>query len=122
MFLRAFVSTICRARCALHVIALITPTAMTIGAMAQEQAAQFALECALKETAVITMIEDHGAAGDLSADLLGQAGLTMLRARLTCYHGHVSDALALYQSILDLGPVASPPPAIAVGAGTVGAH
>ena len=77
-------------------------------ATAQARAEPFALECALKETAAITVIEDHGAAEDLSADRLGEAGLTMLRARSACYHGHIREALALYQSILDLGPAASP--------------
>jgi hypothetical protein len=33
--------------------------------------------------------------------------MTMLRARLICYEGRVVEALALYESILDLGPVAS---------------
>jgi hypothetical protein len=80
---------------------------MTISAMAQGQAGQFAQECALKEVAVITLIEDHGTAEDLPADRLGEAGLTMLRARLVCYEGRVGEALALYDSILDLGPVAS---------------
>jgi hypothetical protein len=32
------------------------------------QTLQFAEECALKETAVINLIEDHGAAEDLPAD------------------------------------------------------
>jgi hypothetical protein len=88
-------------------LALVASLAMTIGAMAQGQAAQFARECALKETTVITLIEDHGAAEDLPADRLGDAGLTMLRARLACYEGRVGEALALYESIFDLGPVAS---------------
>jgi hypothetical protein len=81
--------------------------AMSISAMAQGQAGQFARECARMEITVITTIEDHGAVGDLSADRLGDAGLTMLRARAACYQGRVGEALALYQSILDLGPVAS---------------
>jgi hypothetical protein len=68
---------------------LIAAVAMTIGATAQAQAGQFARECALKETMVITLIEDHAAAEDLPADRLGDAGLTMLRARLACYEGRV---------------------------------
>jgi len=91
----------------LPALALVAFLAVTISAMAQGQAGQFARECALKETTVITLIEDHGAAEDLPADRLGAAGLTMLRARLTCYEGRVAEALALYESILDLGPVAS---------------
>ena len=81
--------------------------AMAINAVAQGHSVQFARECALKETTVITLIEDHGAAEDVPAERLGAAGLTMLRARLTCYEGRVVEALALYDSILDLGPVAS---------------
>ena len=88
----------------LPTLALVASLAMTTGALAQ---GRFARECALKETTVITLIEDHAAAEDLPADRLGAAGLTMLRARLICYEGRVGDALALYESILDLGPVAS---------------
>jgi hypothetical protein len=91
----------------LPALAVVACLAMAISATAQGQAGQFARECALKETMVITLIEDHGAAEDLPADRLGEAGLTMLRARLTCYEGRVGEALALYDSILDLGPVAS---------------
>jgi hypothetical protein len=57
--------------------------AMTISAMAQGQAVQFARECALKEIAAITVIEDHGVAEDPPADWLGNARLTMLRALLS---------------------------------------
>jgi hypothetical protein len=84
---------------------LVVFLAMAINATAQGHSAQFARECALKETTVITLIEDHGAAEDLPADRLSDAGLTMLRARLTCYEGRVAEALALYDSILALGPV-----------------
>jgi hypothetical protein len=88
-------------------LAVVASLAMTIGAMAQGQVKQFAEECALKEISVMTVIEDHGTAQELPADRLGNAGLTMLRARLACYEGRVSEALALYDSVLDLGPVAS---------------
>jgi hypothetical protein len=79
----------------------------SICAMTQGRAEQLAQECALKEVKVITLIEDHGAAQDLPADLLGNAGLTMMHARSVCYAGRVEEALALYQSILDIGPVVS---------------
>jgi len=95
------------ARRILPAIALGACLAMSISAMAQGHAEQFARECARMEITVITTIEDHGAVGDLSADRLGDAGLTMLRARAACYEGRVGEALGLYQSILDLGPVAS---------------
>jgi hypothetical protein len=91
----------------LSAIALGACLALTISAPAQGQTGQFDRECAGMEVTVITMIEDHGAVGDLPADRLGDAGLTMLRARSACYEGRVGEALALYQSILELGPVAS---------------
>jgi len=73
----------------------------------QAQEWQFTRACALKENAVIIAIEEHGSAGDVSADQLGEAGRTLLRARSACYLGGQSEALALYDSILDLGPAAS---------------
>ena len=88
-------------------LAFAASLAMTMSAMAQEQAGPLAQECALKEVTAITLIEDHGAADDLSPDRLGNAGLTLLRARSACYEGRVGEALALYESILDLGTVAS---------------
>jgi hypothetical protein len=77
------------------------------GAAADEQSGAFATACALKEIKVITLIEDHGEAKDLPSDSLGDAGLAMLRARAACYEGRVSEALALYDGILNLGPVVS---------------
>ena len=91
----------------LPAIVLIAFLTITVSAMAQEQARPFAQACATTDVAVVTLIEDHGVAGDLSADRLSKAGLTMLDARTVCSEGRVGEALALYQSILDLGPVAS---------------
>jgi len=64
-----------------------------------------ATECALREIKAITLIEDHGAAGDIPSDKLAAAGVTMFEARSICYGGRVDAALALYESILNLGPV-----------------
>lgn len=80
---------------------------VTIGATPQAPTENFSQDCARKDIGAITSIEDHGTAGDLSSDLLGQAGLTMLRARMACYEGRVGEALALYDGILNLAPVAS---------------
>jgi hypothetical protein len=107
MVVRTFACPGFQERRVVATLALVASLGMTISAMAQGQARQFARECALKETAVITLIEDHGAAEDLPADRLGDAGLTMLRARAACYEGRVGEALALYESIFELGPVAS---------------
>jgi hypothetical protein len=67
------------------------------------QSESFAKECALKEIEVITFIEQHGDAQDMAPDLLARAGLTLMDARMACYEGRVSEALALYNSILGLG-------------------
>ena len=76
-------------------------------AFADPQPTSFALTCALKEVKVITLIEEHGEARDVPADRLADAGMAMLRARMTCYDGRVTEALALYDGILTLGPVVS---------------
>ena len=107
MVVRTFACRRFQERRVLTALAVVASLAMATSTMAQVQAGPFARECALKETTVITLIEDHGAAEDVPAERLGAAGLTMLRARLTCYEGRVVEALALYDSILDLGPVAS---------------
>ena len=54
---------------------------------------------------IATAIEDHGAAEDVASEKLGEAGLTLLKARMTCYEGRLKEALALYDQILSLGPV-----------------
>ena len=91
-----------------HNIATAVSLATMIGTIAQAQAGDFSRDCArARKSVAITLIEDHGAAGDVSSDRLGRAGLTMLSARLSCYEGRVGGALALYDSILNLGPVAS---------------
>ena len=109
MVVRTFACPRFRERGLLPALALVASLAMTISATAQGPAAQFPRECALKEITVITLIEEHGEAGDLPADALRNATLTMLRARSACRDGRVGEALAVYESILNLGPVASLP-------------
>jgi hypothetical protein len=76
-------------------------------ALAEAAAVLLARECAVKEVAVITVIEDHGEADDLPADRLAEAGQTMMDARSACYAGRVAEALAMYDRVIALGPVAS---------------
>jgi hypothetical protein len=103
----------CRVRCARMsrvlrpLVGAVILSATTTGANAEWQTGPFAMACALKEVKVITLIEDHADAGDLPSDSLGDARLAMLRARLACYEGRVGEALALYDGILNLGPVVS---------------
>ena len=86
----------------LPALALGASLAMTAGAMAQQKPAR---ECLQKDIAAITTIEEHGEAGDVPGERLGKAHMTMLDAREVCAEGRVGEALALYQTILDLGPV-----------------
>jgi hypothetical protein len=104
-FVHKYRAWISRAR--MSAACAVMAAAVMPGAPIQAQTVLFAIDCALKETLVITLIEDHGAAQDLPSDRLGEAGLTMLRARSACYQGRVGEALSLYDSILSLGPVAS---------------
>ena len=75
--------------------------ATTTSAQAQ---VQFAKECSLRDVKVITLIEAHGETGDVKAERLADAYMTMLDARAACYEGRVGEALAIYDSILALGP------------------
>ncbi len=88
-------------------LAISASLAMAISSMAQEPKGHLALACSLRDITVITLIEDHGAADDVPADRLYSAALTQLRARSACYVGRIEEALALYDSILDLGPIQS---------------
>ena len=103
--------TVCsgvRGRRVLPMLVLGASLAAAPGADAQSQATTFALDCSKKEIAVITAIEDHGAADDVLSIRLSKAGHTMFNARMVCYEGRVGEAIALYDGILlDLGPVAS---------------
>jgi hypothetical protein len=77
--------------------------AAVIGALAEQPI--LSSECSMREVQAITVIEDHGESGDIASEKLGEAGLKLLNARMTCYQGRVSEALALYDEILRLGPV-----------------
>ena len=105
MAIRALVRATFKVHSLLPALAVGASLAMMISATTQVQAEQFALKCAQRDVLARTTIDDHGAVGDLPSDLLGNAGLTMLRAQMVCYEGRVDEALALYDSILDLGPV-----------------
>jgi hypothetical protein len=67
----------------------------------------FPPQCALREIAAITNIEARGEAQDVPSSLLGEAGLSMLRARHRCYAGHIGEAPDIYDRIIALRPVAS---------------
>jgi hypothetical protein len=88
-------------RSSLPALVLGASLALPLSAKAQ---VQFARECSAKDITVITLIEEHGEAGNVSADRLASAWLTMLDARTACSEGRVSEALALYERVFELGP------------------
>lgn len=106
MPVRTFICPILGAGRVLSALTFGASLAMATGAMAQNQTG-FARECAMREIAVITLIEDLGEVGSLPADQLNGAALTHLRARSVCYAGRIEEALALYDSVLALGPAQS---------------
>jgi hypothetical protein len=62
--------------------------------------------CAEADLRLVTLIEAHGEAQDVPAEILAQAFFTVLEARKACNQGQVEAAMKLYESI-SLRPVTS---------------
>jgi hypothetical protein len=77
------------------------------GATAAEAALSPA--CAAADRRLLTLIEEHGEAGDVAAETLAKAFFTVLEARKACHQGQVEAALELYESI-PLRAITSPRP------------
>lgn len=56
--------------------------------------------CASRDLNLVTTIEEHGAAQDISPEQLAGAAFTMMRARNACRQGHIADAINIYDSVL----------------------
>jgi hypothetical protein len=56
---------------------------------------------------LMSLIEAHGDAQDVTPDVLAQAFFTLIEARKACNRGQVDAGIKLYESI-PLGPVAFP--------------
>ena len=65
--------------------------------------------CMAADLRVMTLIEAHGEAQDIAADVLAKAFFTVIEARKACNRGQVDAGIKLYESI-PLGPVTSPYP------------
>jgi hypothetical protein len=74
------------------------------GSKGAEAVVKFDRQCAQKDVAVMVLIEAHGDIGELAPSELAMAWRTLLDARTACSEGRVSEAIALYQTVLDLGP------------------
>lgn len=61
--------------------------------------------CSTRDVKATTLIEDHGVAADVPAERLFGAALIVFEARKACNEGRFSEARALYDFVLSLGPV-----------------
>jgi hypothetical protein len=85
--------------------ALVFAMTLAMTAVAATEETKFAKECSLRDVKAITVIEAHGEMGSVPAEELADAFLTVLDAREMCSEGRVAEALAMYDSIGDLGPI-----------------
>ena len=63
-------------------------------------AGSFTRGCAARDIQILMLIEEREDTNAVSRDQLSEAMLAMLEARIVCHEGHVMDAMALYDSIV----------------------
>jgi hypothetical protein len=74
--------------------------AIFLGTMIERTAAgAFTRGCAARDLQILMLIEERESTNTVAADILNDAMLTMLEARIVCHEGHVLDAMALYDDI-----------------------
>jgi hypothetical protein len=57
-------------------------------------------ECAVRDLRILTTIEEHGEAQDVAGEDIAAAFFTLIKARQACAAGNITEALAIYESIL----------------------
>jgi uncharacterized protein YjiS (DUF1127 family) len=72
---------------------------VTAGTTVAESATIVSPICAAADLRLITLIEAHGEAQDVAAEILAQAFFTVMEARKACNQGHVEPAIELYASV-----------------------
>lgn len=97
-----------RARFALNVTLRLWATASICFATGCATAAETTTSpiCMAADLEFVMLIEAHGEAQDVAAEILAQAFFTVLEARKACNQGQVEAAMRLYESI-PLRPIAS---------------
>jgi hypothetical protein len=63
-------------------------------------AGSFTRGCAARDLQILMLIEERENTNAVSMDKLSDAMLAMLDARIVCYEGHVMDAMAIYDGIV----------------------
>jgi hypothetical protein len=71
----------------------------TAGATVAGSATVVSPICAAADLRLITLIEAHGEAQDVAAEILAQAFFTVMEARKACNQGQIEAAIELYESI-----------------------
>jgi len=84
--------------CVAASVCLVTEDAMATG-----DVTTLSLTCAAADLRFMTLIEAHGEAQDVAAEILVRSFLTVLKARKACNEGQVEAGIKLYESI-PLGP------------------
>jgi hypothetical protein len=80
---------------------LVAVAALCLGAtISGTTAGSFTRGCAARDLQILKVIEERENANAISAERLSDAMLAMMNARVTCYEGHVVDALAIYESVV----------------------
>jgi hypothetical protein len=80
---------------------LVAVAAQCLGATINgTTAGSFTRGCAARDLQILKLTEERENANAISAERLSDAMLTMMNARMTCYEGHVVDALAIYDSVV----------------------
>jgi len=59
----------------------------------------FTRGCAARDMQLLRMIEERESTNAVPADILSDAMLTMMHARIVCHEGYVVDALAIYDTV-----------------------
>jgi hypothetical protein len=89
--------------------------AVCLGTMINSATAgSFTRGCAARDLQILMLIEQRENTNAISAEKLSDAMVTMMHARMVCYEGHVMDALAIYDKVVQsltpdfaiLGPTA----------------
>jgi hypothetical protein len=62
-------------------------------------AGSFTRGCAARDLQILMLIEERENNNAVSVDILSDAMLAMLEARIVCHEGHVVDAMVLYDNI-----------------------
>ncbi len=72
---------------------------MTAGTTVAESANVVSPVCAAADLRLITLIEAHGEAQDVAAEILARAFFTVMEARKACNQGRVEPTIKLYESV-----------------------